>query len=91
MINETLSVILETSASTQRSVHTERWLNLIVIFVYFLPPANEVCEGYVFTGVRLSRGGLCPGGFSPRGVSVQRGFCPGGSVQAGLCPGVSVR
>ena len=23
----------------------------------FLPPANEVCEGYVFTGVRLSTGG----------------------------------
>ena len=23
----------------------------------FLPPANEVCEGYVFTGVCLSTGG----------------------------------
>ena len=23
---------------------------------YFLPPANEVCKGYVFTGVCLSRG-----------------------------------
>ena len=45
----------------------------------FLPPANEVCEGNVFTGVCvsmeqgvLSRGGLCPGGLCPRvGVSVQ--------------------
>ena len=30
-----------------------------------LPPANEVCEGYVFTGVCLSTGGACvvaPGG-----------------------------
>ena len=30
-----------------------------------LPPANEVCEGYVFTGVCLSTGGVCvvaPGG-----------------------------
>ena len=28
-----------------------------------LPPANEVCEGYVFTGVCLHRGGgLHPGG-----------------------------
>ena len=30
-----------------------------------LPPANEVCEGYVFTGVCLSTGGGCvvaPGG-----------------------------
>ena len=25
-----------------------------------LPPANEVCEGYVFTGVCLSRGGCLP-------------------------------
>ena len=24
----------------------------------FLPPANEVCEGYVFTGVCLSTGGV---------------------------------
>ena len=24
----------------------------------FLPPANEVCEGYVFTGVCLARGGV---------------------------------
>ena len=31
-----------------------------VKFVYkFLPPANEVCEGYVFTGVCLSTGGAC--------------------------------
>ena len=31
----------------------------------YLPPANEVCEGYVFTGVCLSTGGrawLLPGG-----------------------------
>ena len=26
----------------------------------FLPPANEVCEGYVFTGVCLSTGGVYP-------------------------------
>ena len=25
-----------------------------------LPPANEVCEGYAFTGVCLSTGGVCP-------------------------------
>ena len=25
----------------------------------YLPPANEVCEGYVFTGVCLSTGGAC--------------------------------
>ena len=33
------------------------WLNK---FCGFLPPANEVCEGYVFTDVCLSTGGVCP-------------------------------
>ena len=38
---------------------------------YFLPPTNEVCEGYVFTGVG-QQGGLCLGGGSlSRGVSVR--------------------
>ena len=26
----------------------------------YLPPANEVCEGYVFTGVCLYEGDVCP-------------------------------
>ena len=50
----------------------------------FLPPTNDVCEGYVFTGVCLSTGevsvwagGLCPWG------SVSRG-----SLSGVLCPGV---
>ena len=32
--------------------------------IVYLPPANEVCEGYVFTGVCLSTVGVClwPGG-----------------------------
>ena len=62
-----------------------------------LPPANEVCKGYVFTGVCLSTGGLslCPGGsqslgVSVQGVSVQGDLCPGESVQGGLSRGVSV-
>ena len=29
------------------------------ILILSLPPANEVCEGYVFTGVCLSTGGAC--------------------------------
>ena len=60
--------------------------------MYSLPPANEVCEGIVFTGVCLSGGsqsgggaflsrGLCRGG----GVGVQRDLCWGG-----LCPGGSL-
>ena len=44
-----------------------------------LPPANEVCEGNVFTGVCLSTGGvlvsvqedLCSGGLCPERVSIQ--------------------
>ena len=33
----------------------------VVFQCLFLPPANEVCEGYVFTGVSLStgEGGVC--------------------------------
>ena len=39
-----------------------------------LPPTNEVCEGYVFTGVSLSTGwGLYPGGGSLTGGSLSRG------------------
>ena len=39
----------------------------VVFQCLFLPPANEFCEGYVFTGVCLSTGGgvcLCSGGMS---------------------------
>ena len=66
-------------------------------FAEYLPPANEVCEGYVFTGVCLSTGGdICPGGWSlSRGVPVQVGLCSGGSLsRGGLCPlswGISVQ
>ena len=51
----------------------------------FLLPANEVCEGYVFTGVCLSTGGgvSIQGGLS-RGVSGPRGLCPGGLCLEGI-------
>ena len=39
---------------------------------YLLPPTNDVCEGNVFTGVRLS-GGFCPGGMCVMGWSVREG------------------
>ena len=39
----------------------------------FLPSANEVCEGYVFTCVCLSTGGCRGPGGLPRGVSRPRG------------------
>ena len=33
---------------------------LLHLFAKLLPPANKVCEGYVFTGVCLSIGGMYP-------------------------------
>ena len=42
----------------------------VLFFFLFLPPANEVCEGYVFTGVCLSTGGCLPHcmlGYTPTG------------------------
>ena len=61
--------------------HCKRRSELILL----LPPANEVCKGYVFTGVCLSTGGLCLGrGLCPGRVSVQ-----GGSLSRGSLFGVS--
>ena len=63
----------------------------------YLPPANEVCKGYVFTGVCVSTGGgggLCPRGISVQGVSLSRGVSVLRvvSVQTAFCPGgVSVK
>ena len=51
-----------------------------------LPPANEVCEGYVFTGVCLSTGGYLPHcmlGYTPHWV----GHPPGQTPPADTCLG----
>ena len=54
------------------------------LFQLYLPPANEVCEGYVFTGVCLSTTVSSEGGSLSGGISVQEGgLCPG----EGLCQG----
>ena len=64
------------------------WVQLhkanIWLYWALLPPTNEVCEGYVFTGVCLSTrgGGACvvaPGGMHG---------CSGGGGHAWLLPGV---
>ena len=70
-----------------------------------LPPANEVCEGYVFTGVLSVHRGVSvsvwrrvslqvvsvQGGSLSRVVSIQGGVSVWGvSVQGGLCPGGSL-
>ena len=52
------------------------WTNLL------LPPANEVCEGYVFTPVCHSvhgRGAPCKGGSPCQGVFLPGGLLAGGS------------
>ena len=58
-------------------------------YAMLLPPTNVVCEGYVFTGVCLSTGGVysqgrvcSQRGSAPRGMSVPRGVCS----QGGLFP-----
>ena len=43
-----------------------------------LPPANKVCEGYVFTGVCLS-----PGGRAWQGMCMAGGMCGGGHAWQG--------
>ena len=61
------------------------------LFSKFLPPANEVCEGYVFTGVCLSTGGGGMhgggGGHAWRGACVvgEGGMHGGGCAWQGAC------
>ena len=52
-----------------------------------LPPANEVCEGYVFTRVCLSTGGcVWQGGMHGGGGMHDRGACvAGGCAWQGVC------
>ena len=57
----------------------------------FLPPANEVCEGYVFTGVCLSTGGV-RGCFWGACVVAPKGACMvaprwGACMPGGTCVG----
>ena len=49
-----------------------------------LPPANKVCEGYVFTGVCSQGGGVRGGGMHGRsGAVCGRGACVAGGCVAG--------
>ena len=72
---------------------------LLTVQALFLPPANEVCDGYVFTDVclftgwggrswSLSVGVTVRGGSPSRGVSVQGALCLEGLYAGrGVCPG----
>ena len=58
------------------------------VLCVFLPPANEVCEGYVFTGVSLSRGRAWQGRHAWQGgmhVEGGRGHALQGACMAGGC------
>ena len=48
-----------------------------------LPSANEVCEGYVFTGVCLSTGGHAWRGVCGRGVCMAGGYTWQGACMVG--------
>ena len=56
-----------------------------------LPPTNVVCEGYVFTGVCLSMGGMhsreacVAGGAGVAGGVCGKGVCMVGVCMAGVC------
>ena len=62
---------------------------IISYFIILLPPANEVCEGYVFTGVCLSMGGGPMCGCSQGGHAwLLRGGMRGGAcvvAPGGVC------
>ena len=61
---------------------------LIMVCSWLLPPANEVCEGYIFTGVCLSMGGGMHGGghvWQGEGcVWWGRGVCGRGCMAGGM-------
>ena len=56
--------------------------------MYFLTPANEVCEGYVFTGVCLSTGGGCA---IPACIAGGIPACLAAGVQGGWYPSMPCR
>ena len=60
-----------------------------VNFHYLLPPANEVCEGCVFTGVCLSTGGCLPHcmlGYTPPWQTTPGQTHPNGQTPLGRHP-----
>ena len=66
--------------------------SLLGLLRSFLPPANKVCEGNVFTGVCLSKGGACMAGgacvaegHAWQGVCMVGACMPGGHAWQGVC------
>ena len=56
--------------------HSSMELSTVIRLFEFLPPANEVCEGYVFTCDCLSTRGGVPGKIPPWQVHPQAGSPP---------------
>ena len=57
-------------------------LLILIRIVRILPPANEVCEGYVFTGVCLPTGGMCGRGRAWQGACMAGGVRGRGAYMA---------
>ena len=66
-----MSVVQVSLCNEGRQTACVRGRGALTSYQMYLPPANEVCEGYVFTGVCLSTG--------------WRHACRGGHVWQGVC------
>ena len=63
---------------------TDTFYILVCHVLLLLPPANEVCEGYVFTGVCLSTGCVWQGGVHGGGACMAGGMYGRGCVAGGM-------
>ena len=83
-------IFFESLKKFSKYIVTDTFYILVCHVLLLLPPANEVCEGYVFTGVCLSTGCVCvggvwQGGVHGRGVCMVGGMHGRGCVAGGMC------
>ena len=71
-------------ASTSHRSHSSK-VRVAIVLLFFLPSANEVCEGYVFTGVCLSTEGVCMVGMWGMCGGHEGCVAGGHAWQGGMC------